>query len=67
MAINTCDNHDDVLVVWTYGRECPLCNVIEQVDSLKNKLEVAEGEAEGALDRLREVQEELREASRLEE
>ena len=64
MAINTCEDHDDVLVVWTYGRECPLCNAVNRVDSLKEQLENSQDQTANAEDRLREIQEEAREANR---
>jgi predicted nuclease with TOPRIM domain len=63
MAINVCEDHDDAICVWSYGRECPLCNVAKQVESLKEQLEKSQDETENATDRLREVQAELAEAN----
>ena len=64
MSINVCENHDDAVCIWSYGRECPLCNVISQVESLKEQLEKEQDATENALDRLTEVQAELTAATK---
>jgi predicted nuclease with TOPRIM domain len=63
MAINVCEDHEDAICVWIYGRECPFCNVVKQVESLKEKLEESQDQTANAEDRLREVQAELTEAN----
>ena len=64
MSINVCESHDDAVCIWSYGRECPLCNVVAQVESLKEQLETEQDATENAIDRLTEVQEELTAATK---
>lgn len=64
MSINVCENHDDALCIWGYGRECPFCNVVAQVESLKEQLETEQDATANAMDRLTEVQEELTAATK---
>ena len=32
MGVNTCEDHDDCLVVFT-GRKCPVCNMVEEAQA----------------------------------
>lgn len=57
MAINTCENHDDIVVVWSYGRECPLCKANERAEELEGQIDAARKIAD-------ELKEELDEANR---
>jgi hypothetical protein len=64
MSINVCEDHDDAVCIWEYGRECPMCAVVKQVDDLKKQLEKSQDQTANAEDRVRELQEEMSQLDR---
>ena len=56
MAINTCESHDDVVVVWSYGRECPLCKANDRAEELEKQIDAARNTADDIKELLDEAE-----------
>lgn len=53
--LNTCDEHDDAIVVWDGRGGCTLCAATTQIDALKDRAK----ELEDQLDAAREIADDL--------
>lgn len=57
--LNTCEDHDDAIVVWDGRGKCPLCTATEEVVRLKDQLDAAREVADDLQEELKEQIERL--------
>jgi ABC-type transporter Mla subunit MlaD len=66
VSLDVCERHDDTVVIWQhgYGKECLLCKAETEIENLNTQVDNERDATNNALDRAREISDELAEANR---